>query len=454
MIRRTLREIQEMVKGSGLRPEFEQLEIAGVNIDSRQIEPGNVYIPILGARVDGHDFLAGARANGAAAVLWLQGRAGAPEDFPVIFVADTEKALQGLATAYRDQLNIKIVGITGSNGKTSTKDIMASILGAKFKVHKTAGNFNSEFGMPLTILRAEPEAEVAVLEMGMRGMHQINLLSTIARPDAAIITNIGEAHIEELGSRENISIAKFEIKDGLKDGGIFVYHGDEPLLVSKVVRLKAPNYRIETFGDTSSNDYYPTSMKITETGMSFTIAQSDVVFQLPVLGKHNVMNALAAMAVARDFGMSFEEIQQGMKNLEMTAMRMEVVKAESGFTIINDAYNASPTSVKATLDLLVSLKGYSKKIAVLGDMLELGDREITYHEETGAYLDPAHIDLVLTFGPLAKHLAAHSKVADTRAFEDKEALAAALKDAAAPDAIALVKGSRGMKLEDVIDQLL
>ena len=452
MIKRTLKEIQEMVNGTGLNEKYESLVVEGVTINSREIEKGNLFIPIIGERVDGHTFVEGAIKSGAVATFWQKDHTDIPNDIPVILVDDTEKALQKLATAYRNQLNFKIIGITGSNGKTSTKDILASILATTFKVHKTQGNFNSEFGMPLTILRAEEDTEVAVLEMGMRGIGQIALLSNIARPDAAIITNIGEAHIEELGSRENISKAKMEIVAGLKDDGIFVYHGDEPLLIDKVEQLNAP-YRLETFGDSTNNDYYPTSMKIENNGMVFTIPQVDFEFYLPVLGKHNVMNTLATIAVAHDLGVSYENIKKGLAALEMTKMRMELITAANGLTMINDAYNSSPTSVRATLDLLNSLTGYNKKIVVLADMLELGEDEVSYHEEIGTYIDENEVDYVLTFGPLAKHIALKTKVKNAQSFDDKQALVEKIKEISTDKDIALIKGSRGMRLEDVIEAL-
>ena len=452
MIKRTLKEIQEMVKGSGLNAAYEEIVVQGVTINSREVESGNLFIPIIGERVDGHIFAEVAVKQGAVATFWQKDHDNVPTEIPVILVENTEKALQQLATGYRNELNFKIVGITGSNGKTSTKDILASILATTFNVHKTQGNFNSEFGMPLTILQATEGTEVAVLEMGMRGIGQIALLSNIARPDACIITNIGEAHIEELGSRENISRAKMEIVAGLKDDGIFVYHGDEPLLMDKVAKLNA-SYRLETFGDHNTNDYYPTTMKIADGGMVFTIPQVDFEFVLPVLGKHNVMNTLAAIGVAREFGVTYENIKKGLSSLEMTKMRMEIIKADNGFTMINDAYNSSPTSVRATLDLLTSLTGYEKKIVVLADMLELGNDKVAYHEEIGAYIDANEIDYVFTYGPLAKHIALKAKVANVQAFEDKEVLAEAIRNIATEQDIALIKGSRGMKLEEVIEML-
>ena len=454
MFSRTLKEVQAMVGGTGLAVQFENIIATGVTIDSRTASMGNLYIPIIGARVDGHEFVQNVvTANGCVATLWQKDVPGMPMDIPVIVVENTKKALQELAMTYKDSLAMKIIGITGSNGKTSTKDILASILAPKYRVHKTPGNFNSEFGMPLTILMAPNDTEIAVLEMGMRGLGQIKLLSDMAKPDVSMITCIGEAHIEELGSRENISIAKFEITSGLSEAGLFVYHGDEPLLDQRIAEAQ-PNFKMVPFGDAATNDYYPTSIEVVDNGMTFKINQSDLEFRLSVLGKHNVMNAIAAIAVARHFDISFEDIQRGLANIEMSKMRMEISYAKNGMMIIDDTYNSSPTSVRATLDLLYTLEGYNQKIVVLGDMLELGDHEITYHQTTGAQIDPLKIDAVLTYGSLAKHIAKHSKVPLTRHFDDKPALAAYLESISDNKTVCLVKGSRGMALEEVIKQII
>ena len=453
MFSKTLKEIQMMVGGSGLATQFEDIIATGVTIDSRTVATGNLYIPIIGARANGHDFVPAVFKDGAAAVLWQDGIPGAPTDGPVIMVADTKKALQELAMAYKDSLNMKIVGITGSNGKTSTKDILASILATRYRVHKTPGNFNSEFGMPLTLLMAPADTEIAVLEMGMRGLGQIKLLSDMAKPDVSMITCIGEAHIEELGSRENISIAKFEITSGLSEAGLFVYHGDEPLLDARIAEAQ-PKFKMVPFGDAPTNDYYPTHIEVADNGMNFKINQSDLDFRLSVLGKHNVMNAIAAMAVARHFDVDFADIQRGLANIEMSKMRMEISYAKNGMMMIDDTYNSSPTSVRATLDLLYTLEGYDKKIVVLGDMLELGDHEITYHQTTGAEIDPQKIDALLTFGPLAKHISEHAKVPLVRHFDDKPSLATYLESISDARTVCLVKGSRGMALEAVIKNLL
>lgn len=453
MIKRTLKQIQQMVNGSGLEPQFETIAMEGVVIDSRAVETKNLYIPIIGVKANGHDYVKQAIENGAVATFWQQDQPNPPADVPVILVESTKLALQHLAMAYKDEsLNVKIIGITGSNGKTSTKDILASVLATTYKTHKTPGNLNSEFGMPLTLLMAPTDTEIAVLEMGMRGLGEIKLLSDMVKPDATIITCIGEAHIELLGSRENISIAKFEITSGMDESGLFVYHGDEPLLDARIAEAK-PAFELMTFGEATSNDYYPESIAVDGEGMVFTINQSDLTFNLSVLGKHNVMNALSAIATARHFGVSFDAIKEGLAQIEMSKMRMEVFQTAGGLTIINDAYNSSPTSVRATLDLLNSLSGYDKKIAVLADMFELGDNKINYHKEVGGMVNPDEIDVLFTIGDLAKNIHETASLTTKQHFETKAELVDALKAMDQSGTICLIKGSRGMFLEEVVEQL-
>lgn len=453
MIRRTLSEVQQMVNGTGLDEKWNDVCIHGVSIDSRKVERGNLYVPIQGERFDGHSFVSSALSNGAAATLWKRDRPNPPADMPVIFVEDTLQALQQFAQSYRNQLNVKVIGVTGSNGKTSTKDILTSILAEKFKVQKTEGNFNNHIGMPLTILRLKEDTEMAVLEMGMSGFGEIEFLSKLARPDAAIITNIGESHLMELGSRDGIAQAKLEIVTGLQEDGLFVYNGDEPLLTNRVSKMNIAA-KVVTFGDASENDYHPTHIEMKATGTEFTINRAPDSFFLAALGKHNVYNSLACMAVAEFFGVSWEQMRTGLAELEMTRMRMEVEKTAGGLTIINDAYNASPTSMRAALAFMKDLNGYEKKIVVLGDMLELGDQEIQFHYEVGQDINSETADYVFAYGELGVHIARGAgenfAAGHVKAYTDKEALAKDLKAIASKEDVVLIKASRGTKLEDVI----
>ncbi|WP_439743770.1 UDP-N-acetylmuramoyl-tripeptide--D-alanyl-D-alanine ligase [Bacillus pseudomycoides] len=457
MMKRTLKQVEQMVMGAGLAEKYVNETVQGVSIDTRKITTGNLYIPIQGDRFDGHSFVEKAIENGAVATLWKKNVQNPPVNIPVIFVEDTLEALQTLAKSYRDQLDVKVIGVTGSDGKTSTKDIVTSLLATKFKVQKTEGNFNNHIGLPLTILSLEENTEMAVLEMGMSGRGEIEFLSKLARPNAAIITNIGEAHLMDLGSRDAIAEAKLEIVTGLQDGGVFVYNGDEPLLTNRVPSMNLAAETI-TFGDARANNYYPTSVTLQATGTYFKMNQDEnVAFYLPVLGKHNVYNTLASMAIAKYFGVTWEEMKQGLVTLQMTGMRMEIVKTENGLTIINDAYNASPTAMEAAFHLMNGLDGFSKKIVVLGDMLELGNQEVQFHYEVGKLIDPARISYVFTYGRLGAQIAEGAKInfpnERVKAYDNKEELVKNLQAIVDVKDVVLVKASRGMKLEEVITML-
>lgn len=453
---RTLSQIVNMIPGSELKGE--DLTIDGVSTDSRVDLTGKLFIPIIGEKFDAHQFLPQAIENGASAVLCSRTFSDVPSNASVILVDDTLEALQKLAKSYLKEWNGKVVGITGSNGKTSTKDILTSILSAKYKVHKTQGNFNNHIGLPLTVLAMAEDTEVAVLEMGMSNFGEIEFLSNLAEPDAAIITNIGESHMQELGSRAGIAKAKLEIASGLSTSGLLVINGDEPLLIEGT-KDKSSIYTIETFGFSESNDVYPTFIEMNEAGSEFEINKAqEVRFKLAVLGKHNISNTLAAIAVARKLSLTWNEINAGMQNLEMTKMRMELLKSENGLTVINDAYNASVTSMKAALLFASELKGFNRKFVVFGDMLELGDQEIAFHEEIGEEVVNLHFDFLYTFGPLSKFAATSAfeqmDSSKVKSFDDKNELIEDLKQQVQPNDLVLVKASRGMKLEEVVNVLL
>ncbi|WP_297990900.1 UDP-N-acetylmuramoyl-tripeptide--D-alanyl-D-alanine ligase [Anoxybacillus sp.] len=456
MITRSLANIQTMIPGSAIDERYASVVVHGVSTDTRTIAQGNVYVPLQGANFNGHHFVRQAFDKGAAAALWSKHEPNAPKDVPLIFVDDTLVALQQLAHAYRKQLRTRIIGVTGSNGKTTTKDMIASLLGTVYRVQKTEGNLNNHIGVPLTLLRLREDTEYAVVEMGMSGFGEIELLSTLAEPDVAVITNIGESHLQELGSREGIATAKFEIIKGLRRDGLFIYHGDEPLLQARVQPSMLPY--VETFGMTKTNDYYPLDIRVQADGTSFTVNHwPNEMFHMPLLGRHHVMNALVAIAVARFASIDVAHIKEGFSRLTVTKMRTEVIKRNDGVTIINDAYNASPTSMRAALELLGELTGYRKKIAIVGDMLELGDREIAFHEQIGEMIDPQNIHYVLTYGTRAKAIAerASERFSEgcVRSYDDKRKLAADVQALIEPGDVILLKASRGMKLEEIISLL-
>lgn len=456
MIKRTLQQIAEMIKVENDVAPFKDTTVHGVSIDSRKITHGNLFIPFKGENSDGHRFVEEAIKNGAAAAFWQKDVPNPPLHLPILVVEDTLIALQELARKYRNELNVKVVGITGSNGKTTTKDITANLLSLKYKVQKTEGNYNNEIGLPLTILGLERDTEIAVLEMGMSSKGEIDFLTRLARPEAAIITNIGESHLLDLGSREGIAEAKLEIVNGLQENGLLAYYGDEPLLTGRLENIDR-TFVTKTFGRNTRNDLYPFDIEQNDAGSSFVINASESTFFLPVLGTHNVLNAMAAMAVASFFDIPYEKMNDGFNGLKLTNMRTELLQGKMGEKIINDAYNASPTSMYAAIELIAHLPGYKNKILVLGDMLELGPEEEEFHRKMGESIDSTKIDYVFTFGNLGKYIAEGAKASlpanRVLAFTEKQPLIDELRKLVNEETIILVKASRGMKLEEVVAAL-
>lgn len=471
-MKRNLKQVAEMAGGTLVGTEQEEMMISGVSKDSRTTLPHQLFVPLdIGYRFDGHDFVNEAFAKGAIASLWQLDHPNPPEDRPLILVKDTLKALQRLAREYRRQLSAKVIGVTGSNGKTTTKDMIASILSVKGKTHKTEGNLNNHVGVPMTILEADEDVEWLVLEMGMSGRGEIAALAHISEPDVAVITNVGEAHLLQLGSRVEIAKAKLEIVSGLKPSGTLIYPGEERLLkrllampldlfVDACGYTFPPTMKCITFGMDISNDFYPVAISSNSVkgGSEFELSGSKKNIFLPLLGKYNVLNATAAAACVKQFGVTDEMVMEGLAQLKISSMRADVIKLDSGATVLNHTYNANPASVRASLELLADMVCAGRKIAVLADMLELGKDEIKLHEELGKELDPALVEEVYTYGRLAQYVAEaarkHYPPGSIHIFADKAELIHKLNDSISKDDIILVKGSRGMKMEEVIRGLL
>jgi UDP-N-acetylmuramoyl-tripeptide--D-alanyl-D-alanine ligase len=436
-----------------------EARISGVSIDSRTVAPGNLFVPLAGETFDGHDFAAQAAERGAAAVFWQEGKPNPPEGVPLVVVDDPLAALQSLAAAYRRQLPVRVIGITGSNGKTTTKEMVAAALSTTYRTIKNEGNLNNHIGLPLTLLRLDETTEMAVVEMGMSGRGEIELLTKLALPEAAIITNVGEAHLQQLGSRLEIARAKTEIAHGLSAGDLLVYNGDEPLLEQSLTEFGLSDDILRfRFGRSPGNDYYPSAIMLSEHGTLFHLnGGSGPTYSLPLMGEHNVVNALAAIAVAKFMGVMESDIVRGLETMKPVGMRAEIVKGKTGLTIINDTYNSSPTSVRAVLELFYSLKGFRKKIVVLGDMLELGSEEKDYHRQVGSEIDASRIDAIYTYGELARHIALgaadHFSDGKVRSFLTKDDLIRSLGRELSPEDAVLVKASRGMKMEEVVEAL-
>ncbi|MEG0468519.1 MAG: UDP-N-acetylmuramoyl-tripeptide--D-alanyl-D-alanine ligase [Longicatena sp.] len=430
-------------------------KIMGVCIDSRKVVEGNLYIPIRGVNNNGHIYTSQAIAQGAKAVLWERREPNPPVEVPVILVEDTTKALQELAKAYRNQLAMKVVGVTGSNGKTSTKDILSSVLAKHYRTQKTLGNYNNEIGVPLTLLSFSDDVEVGVVEMGMENLEELSFLTHIVEPDIAIISNVGTAHLENLGSMENIAKAKLEITEGLKENGLFLYNGDQTLLQQAVRDAQLPGHiAIRTFGQGEQNDYIVSDVKQLADGLDFAINKEK--FHLDMIGKHQAMNATAAYIAAKSLGLSVEEIQEGYASIEKTGLRNELVKVKQCL-ILNDSYKSNPQSAIAALETMEEF-AYDYKIAILGDMLELGDTSDLIHYTLGKDLQAFHVQEVLTIGDMARYIAqgANNYLEDVevRHFQNKEDLYTYVKPYMDKECMMLVKGSRGMKLDELVDALV
>lgn len=445
------KKIEQVAKWLNIKTNLKDIEITGVSINTRTLQKGDLFVPFRGEKVNGHKFVRHAIEAGASAALWQRDEPSPPEDLPILIVDDCQKALQEMARAYRDELSTTVIGITGSNGKTSTKDLVASVLKPYFKVQKTQGNFNNELGMPLTILSLEEDTKFAVLEMGMSGFGQIQFLSEMARPDYAIITNIGEAHMQDLGSREGIAQAKFEITAGLETHGKLFYDGDEPLLKPFVKDFP----QAVSFGFDDNNELTVTEIRATENGSTFMVSGIiDATFTIPVLGDHQVKNTLSAILIALEAGLTEEDIRRSLKDAALTDMRMQMIPAKSGATFINDAYNAAPSSMKAALNFIRETTMKDDKWVVLGDMLELGDQEREYHEAIAKSIN-SEINGVCLYGPRMEWL--YTKLQESYkgkliwSKDDYRPIIEFLEKSISAKSVILVKGSRGMALEHIIE---
>lgn len=450
MIKATIEQIAKFAGGTmnSRAAEIKTNVIKGVSIDTRTIEEGNVFIPFKGENADGHRFIDMAFSKGAGVTLSERDEENA--DYPVIHVADGLEALQNIAEAYLKIVDPAVIAVTGSNGKTTTKDMLECVLSSKFKVQKTQGNFNNEIGMPLTILQLEEDTEISILEMGMDRMGDINFLSRMAEPDVAVITNVGESHIEMLGSRENIARAKYEIVDHLKGDGTFIYSKDYPLLEAIVQKDTA--YDIHTAGMLDSNDC--TISKVTEddNGTHFTF--KNVQFDIPQLGIHNALNASLAVMAGEALGVSPKEAAENLAQLEVTSMRMERVTHPSGTLIVNDAYNASKASMISAVDT-VGRMSHKSKILVLADILELGDYKQELHEDVAHFINEGKYQFtkIYTFGDGAEYIHNVLTAEEKEHTSSMEELKTKVQQHFNEDTVILLKGSRGMAVERVIDDI-
>lgn len=434
---------------------FGDVLVTGISIDTRSIQEGDLFIPFRGDAVNGHKFVEQAFEKGAAASLWMMDEPNPPANRPLIFVEDPEQALQQMAIAYRNEHQATFIGITGSNGKTSSKDILAGALAPYYKVQKTIGNFNNQLGLPITILQLDEDTEVSVLEMGMSDFGEIEFLTRLARPHYAIITNIGEAHMQDLGSREGIAKAKFEIVKGLAEDGVLFFDGDEPLLQDLVANTSV---KTQSFGFKAGQDLVASNIQTVDAGSRFQVeGLLNGEFYISVLGEHQVKNTLNSMLVGKALGLTDEQIRVALQRVTLTDMRMQLVQT-GDVLFINDAYNAAPTSMHAAIQFVQNTVMRAEKWLVLGDMLELGKDEKRFHEEIAQQIDREKITRVCLFGPRMKWLydkLQQSFEADKLVYteNDYEPIIETVKAFAGKESLVLLKGSRGMKLETILKAL-
>ena len=451
MLELNLQEIVKATKGALLK-EADVKEIKAVSTDTRKIEEGTMFIALKGENFNGNNYVLEAFNKGAKIAIVDEVKCDLnelKEDMALIKVQNTGRALMDLAKFYREKLGLKVVGITGSAGKTSTKDLVAAVLSYKYKVFKTKGNFNNEIGLPLMILELDSTYDVAILEMGMRGLGQIKELAEIASPDLGIITNIGISHIEILKTRENILKAKMEIATFFDKNNTLVVCGNDDFLGA----LPEAEYKIVKTGVGENFKIGAKNIALEELSSKFTVydGEKEEEFSLDMPGEHNISNLMLGIAIAKELGVSFEEMKRGLKNIEATSMRLELIKKD-GFSILNDCYNSSPVAVKSAIDVMKNIEG-KRRIAVLGTMRELGHKSEEAHEEIGKYAKENGIEKVLCFGDFSENIKEGYGEGCT-VYENKEELIKDLLNIICDGDIILVKASRSLKFEEITKALL
>jgi len=431
---------------------------SGVSIDTRTIKPGNLFVALVGANSNGHKFIDTAIAKGAAAVLSNKNESQqAHAKCPLFYVSDTTKALGQLAGYWRNQFHLPIIAVTGSNGKTTVKNMIGSILqkecGDAESVLVSHGNFNNHIGVPLNLFQLNSKHRYAVIEMGMNHLGEIAYLTQMAKPSVAVITNASAAHLEGLGSLDNVAKAKGEILSQFVESGANCCHSailnaDDSYY--DYWRNLAKNQDVMSISLESGSDVFATELQLAQDNSQFVLHTpiGETKVTLPLSGKHNVMNALAATAACLPLNISLSSIKAGLESIQATDKRLEIKKIRSGIYLLNDCYNANPASLYAAIDVLMTYPG--KKVLILGDMKELGEQEAQLHFEAGEYAKKARVDCLLAMGDLTKETV-KAFGGGAQHFDIKEDLLDFLQTLLAKDVSILVKGSRSMKMEEVVE---
>lgn len=455
----TLRQLLDAVHGTQLDHACPlDTTIVQVNTDSRKIREGDLFIPLVGDRFDGHAYVTQALNAGAVGCL----TAHVPDNFVegkfYVKVEDTELALGQLASWYRTQFPIPVIAVTGSVGKTTAKDMIAAVLSTKFNVLKTEGNFNNNIGLPLTVLRLDSSVQACVLEMGMDRFGEIDYLAGLVKPDIGVITNIGDAHIERLGSRENIFKAKCELLPHVRKDGLLVLNGDDALL--STLRGKTETAAVFYGADAQAQLEYRGTITggdgVSHVTCRMETPSAAMEVEIPALGAHMVYPTLIAAAVGDRLGLTADQIEEGIRRFVPTRMRMNLLKRADEITILDDTYNANPQSMRAAIQVLSDSRT-TRKVAILGDMLELGPFAPALHTGVGECMGKAGIDCLLAVGEMAEYLAQGARdsgVPQVLHVSNKAEAKTYLGELAAPDTTILVKASRGMKLEELTAALL
>ncbi|WP_230398350.1 UDP-N-acetylmuramoyl-tripeptide--D-alanyl-D-alanine ligase [Novisyntrophococcus fermenticellae] len=449
----TLEHIAAACNGLYIGSKMSRLKcVTDITTDSRKVTYGCLFIPIKGTRADGHDYIGQVMEAGALSVLSEQDLGEV--DFPYIRVRSSLQAVKDIAEYYLKQLAVPVIGITGSVGKTSTKETVAAVLSQKYNVLKTQGNFNNELGLPLTVFRLREEHEIAVLEMGISNFGEMSRLAKIARPHTGIITNIGYCHLEFLKDRDGVLKAKTEMFDYIREDGHVILNGDDDKL--DAIR-EVRGTKLMKFGLDKKNDIYADQIESKGLkGMACVIHTPQGSFKtlIPIPGRHMVYNALAAACAGMVYGLSPDEIRTGIESLQPVSGRFHIIETEK-YTIIDDCYNANPVSMKASLEALQD--GTGRKVALLGDMAELGKEEEQLHAQIGVFAGELDLDAVYCAGPLCEHLARGIKQSNPRVevlhFADRDSLMEKLPEILMNGDTVLVKASHSMQFEKIVERL-
>ena len=454
MKRQTIGSIARFAEATLNHPENADLPVRSVSIDTRTLDQGDIYMPIIGEKLDGHEFMDQAFRLGAVASFCDYSHAPADPSYRnYLLVNDTYRAFQKTAANYRQSLDVHIIGITGSNGKTTTKDIVSSVLRQRYRTTKTMGNLNNGIGVPRTLLDLDEDAECGVIEMGMSGLGEISELVRMARPEVAVITNVGDAHLEQLKTRENIAKAKLEILEGMNASQLFLYNSDNEILC-RAVKEREILPKVRTFGTSPEADYRLQLVSANAGGTTFLVNGESWTTNL--LGAYQIYNAAVAVILGRYYGLSNEEIRAGLQVADVTQWRAQL-EHFNGFDIFVDVYKSNPQSLLEGMRTVELLNGYRRKIAILGDMLELGENEQQLHKEVGKKINPEVFDDVLFFGELSRAMRdgalEHFDPSHVYHFERKQDLVDMAKYLIVQGTLVFIKGSRAMRLEEVVESL-